>query len=318
MKINRKFAIYLFLLLFFSIYLLSANYIFNVLIRTDKESKLVDLILPPETQHVKFNIEQIKNVSLKWKEGLSIRGWVLKTKNPRVKRDAYLVLKSENSTLVFNVLNDSLPRPDIIEHFHFDKELRNKGFETVLPLYILKEDSYKIGFVLVDETGKYFSVSNLELRKISGDFNVVDLDAKPGSKVAESVPAPESLSHQVPLNIQKPTQEINYNFDSIHKSGKFLALRGWGFIDGLDTKALKKYILLKKNRKVVVFDVRLELRKDVTSHFNKTGLNLDSSGFQSIIPLGNMEEGSYQLGLYFSKGNQTGVVYTNRFFEIGK
>lgn len=315
MKLNTRIIIYFFVLLVFCVYEFSANYIFNVLIRTENESELVKINLPPETGNVKFNVEQAEKVNLKWKEGLSLKGWVLKDNNPRIKREVYLVLKSEHKTLVFTVLNDSLSRPDVIEQYHFGSEFALKGFETILPSYLLKEDSYKIGFVVIDDTGEYFTVSNLELVNKSGDYTVVDLNAKPESAGAE--PDPELVARQVTVTINKATKEINYYLDSVGKSRKYLTVRGWGFLDGLDSKSLKSYVLLKKNRHVFVFDVKVQLRKDITSHFTKTGYNLDSTGFQSVIPFAGLEKGSYQLGLYFSKDTHTGIVYTNQFIEIG-
>ena len=315
---NRKVIIYLLVLLAFIVYQVSANYIFNVLVKTDQESSIVNYSLPPETQVVKFNVDEVKRQNLKWKDGLYIRGWVSKLQVPKKKKDVYLVLKSTNTTLIFKVKNNNIPRPDVLNFFKLEPGRFKKGFEMVIPLYWLDEDAYQIGFVIEDETGKYYSVSNLALRKISGDFTVVGPDVASGSTVSEPEQDPVSLSHQVTLSIQKPTNEIKYYLDTITKSRKFLRVRGWGFFDGLDTKSLKSYILLKKNNQILVFDVKAELRKDVTNYFKKAGLNLDSSGFQSIISIGDLEKGSYQIGLYFLKGNQRGVLYSDRFIEIGK
>jgi hypothetical protein len=322
MKKNRKYIIYILVLGVFVIYQLSANYIFNVLVRTEQESKLVDFSLPPESDVVKFNVDEVKKVKLKWKDGLYLRGWDFKLPIPKEKKDVYLVLKSTNSTRLFKVKDNNIPRPDVLSFFKLESGKFKKGFEMVIPLYILDDDVYRIGFVIEDETGKYYSTSTLELRKSGDDFKVVDFKAAAAaatsSSEAQSIsgPAPESVSQQVTLGIKKPTKETNYNFDSVYKSGKFLNLRGWGFIDGLDAKSLTTYILLKNNKGVFVFDVRVEPRKGVTEFFGKTGLNLDSAGFQSVIPTGNLESGSYQLGLYFSKGNHVGVAYTQKFIEI--
>ncbi len=316
MKTNRKVIIYLLLLVVFIMYQFSANYIFNILVKTDKESGTVNFSLPPETQVVKFNVEEVNRQILKWKDGLFIGGWVLKLPVPKKKKDVYLVLRSTGTTLIFKVKNNNIPRQDVLNYFKLESTRFKKGFEMVIPLFYLSEDAYHIGFIIEDETGKYYSTSSLELRKISGDFTVVDLKAE--LTEAESGPDPASLSHQLTVPIQKPTKEAKYNFDTVNKSRKILTICGWGFLDGLDASSLKTYILLKKYGNTLVFDVKPMLREDVTSYNKKTGLNLDSSGFKSVIPIGNLEKGSYQLGMYFTKGIQSGVVYSDKFIEIGE
>jgi hypothetical protein len=61
------------------------------------------------------------------------------------------------------------------------------------------------------------------------------------------------------------------------------------------------------------FEVTVNRRSDVTSHYSKTGLNLDSCGFSTVISTKNLDKGNYTLGLYLEKGNHTSLVYSKGY-----
>jgi len=126
----------------------------------------------------------------------------------------------------------------------------------------------------------------------------------------------KSTSRKVTLNFKEPTLKISYYFDIIDNTGNNLTIAGWGFLDGLNSNSLKPYLLLKKEEQIISYNTVLQIRKDLTTWFIKTGLNLDSAGFQVKIPIQNFEPGTYNLGLYIEKGNQTGIVFSDKFITI--
>jgi hypothetical protein len=134
----------------------------------------------------------------------------------------------------------------------------------------------------------------------------------------EVASAIESKSNPVSITLKVPTRKINNNFETISFSGNNLIISGWGFLDGMNSDFLKSYILLKKNDIVTVFSVNVQIRKDVTKFFNKSGLTLDSTGFFIQIPSENLEKGHYQIGLYILRGNQVGMIYSEKYMDIGK
>jgi len=186
MKIRKKFIIYTIFVLFFVIYLFSANYLFNILIKIDNEASLANITLPSETQDVKFRIEALRSWKLKWKDALLMQGWVFKINVKKGKRDVYLVLKSKNCTLIFGLEKDNLIRNDVRDFYHMAGDINNHGFEIIIPLYRLKEDAYQIGFVIEDETGKYYYNSNKALKVSDEHVFLGDYE-------------PEIISHQVSL-----------------------------------------------------------------------------------------------------------------------
>ena len=289
----------------FVAYMVFADYIFNVLIKTDKEARLVNINLPSETQNIKFRVETVKRSKLKWKEALFFKGWVFKKNVKEDIREIYLVLKSKNSILVFDIEKDNISRPDVTAYFKMAGGIHNHGFELSIPTYRLKENLYKVGFIIEDKTGKYYTISNKALRISDSAVTVNHFE-----------PKSEFISHQVSLNIQEPSREIRYRLGTVSTSGKHLVVKGWGFLKGMDTKSLNTYILLKKNENVIAFDVSVKTRKDITKHFIDSGLNLDSSGFSSQIPTENIDSGTYQLGLYMVKNDQTGIVYIDKYIIV--
>ena len=300
-----KYVVYAFALLFFIIYLFSANYIFGVLIKTDKEATLANMSLPSDSHKLEFIIDEATTMKLKWKDVVFLRGWVFKQNVKENKRELYFVLKSNKSTLIFKIENDSIKRSDVSDYYntnYFNMDIRshNHGFEGYIPIYWLKDTSYNIGFIIEDETGKYYSGSSRELKLVKGNASIVD--SEEGSEK-------KTMLDQVSIDIQKPTKEIAYHLDKVELSDSTLTIIGWGYLKGLDAKLLNSYVLLTKNENVHAFPIKVQMRTDVTKFYAATRLNLDSSGFQFNIPAENIVKGNYQLGLYINKGDQAGIVY---------
>jgi len=134
----------------------------------------------------------------------------------------------------------------------------------------------------------------------------------------EAASALESKYNPVSITLKVPTRKINDNFETISFFGNNLIISGWGFLDGMNSDSLKSYILLKKNDTVTVFSMIVQIRKDVTDFYKASGLNLDSTGFSAHIPAENLEKGHYKVGLYIMKGDQTGMIYSDKYIDIVK
>jgi len=309
MKTYKKFAQITIIFLLLAAVIFAIYYFSGDIFKVKKETKLVDMSLPAETQDLIIGVEAIKLLKANGIDTLLITGWVVKQSAREKKRDVYLVLKSNMSTLILGIGNADIIRPDVNQYFHWDTGINNYGFEIRFPLSLLKENAYQVGFVLEDKTGKYFTMSSKSLNIANGTVTLNDFRSEPDSVVK---------SDQISLTLKVPTGKIQNNFEMVNMSGNDLAISGWGFLQGMNSESMKSYILLKKDEKVTVFSVRVQIRKDVTSFFKELRLNLDSSGFTAQIPAGNLEKGSYRLGLYIEKGNQTGIIYSDKYVDIGK
>jgi hypothetical protein len=131
-----------------------------------------------------------------------------------------------------------------------------------------------------------------------------------------SAKALKSVSRKVDLKFREPKRKINFYFDRIDASKSSIKIIGWGFLEGLNSDSLNTYVLFKKGQEIIVYNTVLQIRKDLTTGFIKTGLNLDSAGFQLKIPTGNFDNGQYQLGLYIEKGNNSGLLFSDKFVNV--
>lgn len=154
--INKKVLIYLVAVALFTVYMFSANYIFNVWLRTDQEAIPVSIEVPKETKNMKHYIDVIRKVKIGWKDALQIKGWVFNENARNEKREVYIVLRGIKETMIFDVKNSSIERPDVTKHFKIKSGIDTHGFDAYIPIYRLKEKNYQIGYIVADETGRYY------------------------------------------------------------------------------------------------------------------------------------------------------------------
>lgn len=303
MKSNKKaltivMSILILLAIGFSIY-----YFF---IREDKEAsgvKLVELSLPGLAQDISGNLDDVKIESSMLKDVLVIRGWAFKKDVKEKTRELYLVFKSSGGTLVYDLENGNSARPDVSQYFKLTGGIDNHGFLASIPLNDLKDSIYRIGFVIKDETGEYFSMSPKEIALSDGSVKLNN---------SKFVP------NQVSISLQTANAKIKYYFDKYSVSGNSLNMNGWGFIEGMSTDSLKTYIVLKSAKTTAVFSVIVFPRVDVTNSFKDTRLNLDSSGFSCQIEGGDLEKGKYEVYLYMVNGDRAGLTNSGKVVEFGK
>jgi hypothetical protein len=277
-----------------------------VLLAPDENAKCVSIKIPKATNNIKFNIGSIEPSKIKWTETLLMKGWAFNKNIVERERNLYLILKSEKNTLVFKIENDSILRPGVTSKFKLKEGIHNHGFMLNLPTYYLTEDIYKVGFMIEDSSGINYSSSNIEL--LLSEDNVWWIYNP------SSISTPQSK--QVEIKIKESNYELDCNFDMVKKSSKNLHIKGWAFLKGSNTNAIRTYILLKKDNEKFVFSVKKQTRKDVTKNFKNKKINLDKSGFLAQIPLEKLDRGKYQIGLYIVKGKQTGLFYTDKYINV--
>jgi len=126
----------------------------------------------------------------------------------------------------------------------------------------------------------------------------------------------KSISRKVDLKFKESTDKVRYYFDITDIYENSLKIVGWGFLVGFNSDSLESYILFRKNGQIIAYNAIAQIRKDLTTGFSKTGLNLDSSGFHVKIPIQNFDAGNYNLGLYIVKGNRAGIIFSDKFVNI--
>jgi len=89
---------------------------------------------------------------------------------------------------------------------------------------------------------------------------------------------------------------IRYFIERINNTEKYLALKGWGFIDSIqNNKGDSIFITLNSGDKTYMTPVIIQSRPDVTSYCHKS--NVDDAGFKVVAYFDNVRNGKYQLGV---------------------
>jgi len=267
------------------------------------DAKLVEMTLPVATQNITMNVDEIKIETSGNDDALVIKGWAFKKNVKEKSRELYLVFKSKNDTLVYDLENDNILRPGVTTHFKLDGGVDNHGFEGRILLGDLKDSTYRFGIVIKDETGTYFVMSGKEISFSNGSVKLDDF------KVPDN---------RVSIKFIPSTLQIRYNFEKFDFAENKLNVRGWAFIERMNADSLKTYIVLRNAKTIAAYSVVVETRKGVTDYFKNMGLNLDLSGFSCQIDGGSLEKGKYQVCVYIVRGSKAGFIYSHNFVDIVK
>jgi len=133
--------------------------------------------------------------------------------------------------------------------------------------------------------------------------------AEPLWDTLERIPNESKLQE---MSLPQVTNNIQCSVGHFVVTTQSLEISGWAFIREKDTKDSETFVVLKSDNKTYIFDSVRQNRKDVTNALKKLKLDLDWSGFWSIIPLRMIESGDYKVGVYIKKGDIEALQYTNK------
>ena len=157
---RRRRFLYGFGLALFAAYLLSADFLFLGLLRAPGEAPRVSIPLPPATHHIYSFIDELASVKLSWKDALHLRGWVFREDVQRPERELFLVLQGQRPPRIFAVAENRIWRKDVSDFYHLEGDTHEHGFLLTFPTFGLSEPAYQIGFLLEDEAGRHFQLSD--------------------------------------------------------------------------------------------------------------------------------------------------------------
>jgi hypothetical protein len=280
--------------------------VYYFFLRNDKgkcDAELVEMTLPVETKNIKSNVDDLRIETSGNNKVLVIKGWAFKQNVKEKSRELFVVFKLKSTYLVYDLDNDNVLRPGVTKHFKLDGGVDNHGFEGRLPIEEFLDSTYQIGYIIKDESGQFFTMSGKEAVFSNGTAKVQDV------KIPDN---------RVSIPLKPTTNKIQYSFEKYDSSANKLTVRGWAYLEGMNANSIKTYIVLKGTKTTAVFSVIVEPRKDVTSYFKKTGLDLDLSGFSCKIDGRDLENGKYQVCIYIVGENLTGFIYSRNFLEIKK
>jgi hypothetical protein len=118
-------------------------------------------------------------------------------------------------------------------------------------------------------------------------------------------------SSRVDYNYGAETNNIDYAFNIERYKDILLIDNGWAYIKGYDANNCEKIVVLKSDSNVLMFDTYVHGRPDVTAAKNSGDLN--NSGFSLILPISEIPEGRYRVGLLIIKRRTFPVVKAKAF-----
>jgi len=123
------------------------------------------------------------------------------------------------------------------------------------------------------------------------------------------------------LNLQEiilpdATNNISLSFDRLIKCKKSVEITGWAYINGKSSENQRIYIVLQSEKRIYIFETVPQKRIDVTGHFKTIDLNLDDSGFTTIINITGIENENYRIGIYIEKDKEKALHYTDKTITI--
>lgn len=184
----------------------------------------------------------------------------------------------------------------------------------------MQNDTTKINaFWYIDGHGREFTTNNETLDFINKHFYIDNNFDGMGAWTKHFILL-KNYSPTINLSKFNEILEVNgdtftYNLEVFEKTDNIIKVSGWAFFENQDAKNTKsEIILIKENSKIGnKFLTQKANRRDVTEYF-KNKFDLDNTGFNSTIDIGNIEPGSYRLAIYLvnETTKKEGFVITDK------
>lgn len=271
---------------------------------------LKDIQIPAATKDIMYEFDQIQTGNLSEEPEMFISGWAfVKNEDTKPGISKYLVLHSDTGSLIYDTLTQR--RRDVTSAFNgTNLNLDASGFQSFIPVGQLADNTYQIGIIIHQDNASSFAMTPIVIEKKDGTIYRHTENGSPEnlSQGPDSVASIEKATFQdIPLPDE--SRRIRFEFDQVQtgeipENGEML-ISGWAFIEDTGIgNTDRKYLVLRSDTNVSVFDTRTQQRRDVTLYFASTNLNLDASGFQSSVPIGQLEDGIYQAGILIARDDE--------------
>ncbi len=114
------------------------------------------------------------------------------------------------------------------------------------------------------------------------------------------------------VKLPASTNNVTYSLERFVVTPTTIEIQGWAFITGYDADNSHTFIVLESPRKTYVFESSTVYSSPVTAQYSESGLNLDWSGFTTIIPTRKIERGDYLVGVYIVQNGVKALQYTDK------
>lgn len=149
--------------------LLFAGPIFNSIESVPGEAQLRQVVLPAETNNIRFNIEKLSIDE----DIVNMSGWAFVEGHDSSSKLVCIILSSDKETYIFDTYN--CRRPDVTSFFKDMKlNLDKSGFSALLPAGKINSGVYKIGIYVEKDDTKALAYTGKILLK-SEHYGVVTI-----------------------------------------------------------------------------------------------------------------------------------------------
>jgi len=261
--------------------------------RIPDEAQLHTISLPDVTRDITHSFHEISVVpGAIWMNGWAFI-WGYNTKDMQI----YIVLKSDSNTYIFDT--ESRNWPHVTRTYkELNLNLDKCGFITTIPSRKIKDGIYAIGI--------YIKKGDIESLKYTTEVVIKSKDTVVSTSFTSKL-------QQIILPEESGNIGFRINFIREQKDGEkeFVKIYGWAYIKGYETKNSQTYLVLKSDINTYVFDTIPRYTWWVPDDLGITYLGLDWAGFQARIPEEQLENGTYEIGVYIDKGYIEDLQYTD-------
>lgn len=288
-NLNRKRAVYLFLVVLFLIYLFSANNIISFFV--GNVVKVVDFDKIEPKDEVLFSIDKFTEYR-DLEQIVFFQGWAFcETAEENNDKEISLIFASDNASYEYKMQTSN--REDVYNAFRDSKKIKgiNHGFAGEFSTIPMKDGVYELHIYVWENDKNYGMVKTGKLYK----------------KDSKGFDEFEWVSSKIKIDLTKAKLENTTSFIDIfnYQDDGHVNIVGWAFVEKLDCENQKVYLeITDKNGKKAIYDTKSVPRADVGDGYKNPLYN--KSGFYSLIPLSELEKGNTTIRIYIENA---GALY---------
>lgn len=257
------------------------------------ESTLQQISLPAETGNIWYNFDRVETDG----KAIVIIGSAFVGGLNATNSHTFVCLKSCSNSYVFDTF--VVPSPDVSENFaYLNLDLDLAGYRARIPLVKIKNGTYEVGILI--------KKNDIEALRYT-DMIV--------TKSGHTVEFPLWTSRAQETALPLKSQPMKFHIDGMEEAAKegkeYTEINGWAFIEGQNPEQSQTYVVLNSATNVYIFDTWINYTPWVPPYFGITDLGLEWAGFIARIPKEDIEDGTYEVGIYIKKGDIKALQYTD-------
>ena len=277
--------------------------------------------LPVASNNIVMAIDSFDSVTHEGAVTRDLEGWAYLMNEPDQSRyERFIVLQSKSHIYFFSV--SPVKRTALDEVFSSQGlNLLYSGFRAFISEEHIKPGTYQVGILFKSTTNDadFYSISSNVIRRtpnkitlsVNESVQPIDEIVYDGTETSFDQPLPESIEGILAYLDTLSNESLN--------GVEVMRLSGWAFLqDEPDQTLYERFIILYSDHSVLYFPVNFVERLDVQDAFNSLGLNLQLSGFTTLISNDALTDESYEIGVLFQHKTQKSLFFAKIYWLISR